>query len=179
MSFDEILDLTADVFFHFVILVEFGTTLLWQTDHFLWLVMSNKMSAMSSQTRPPRNTFNRKLKSIRKYKHLKHLRLEGPMCPSCQVGARYYNKVPTPDLLKFDNLKRCVWVPGPPPPECTASLSLHTSSRSPRVCHSVPCRPDVPTHLGVVSPYPHKRELPGAPPHIGVVGVVFFISVGS
>ena len=55
MSFDEILDLTADVFFHFVILVEFGTTLLWQTDHFLWLLMRTKMSAMSSQTRPPRN----------------------------------------------------------------------------------------------------------------------------
>ena len=50
-----------------------------------------------------------------------------------------------------------VRIPGYVPLDCTASL--HTSSRSPEVPHSVPCRPEAPTHLGVSStPQSHKRE---------------------
>ena len=55
------------------------------------------------------------------------------------------------------NEKYYMWISGPLPLDCTASL--HTSSRSPKVCNSVPCRPEVSTHLGVSStPQPHKRE---------------------
>ena len=52
---------------------------------------------------------------------------------------------------------------------CT--VSFHTSSRSPKVCHSVPCRPGVSTHLGGYStPQPHQRTCQGRPPHISGVG---------
>ena len=56
----------------------------------------------------------------------------------------------------------------------TASLSLHTTSRPPKVCYSVPCRPEVLIHLRVYStPRPHKREpSQGTSPHIGVVGTI-------
>ena len=60
--------------------------------------------------------------------------------------------------------------PCPLPLDSTASL--HTSSRSPKVCRSGLCRPEVPTHLGVSStPQPHNRTCQGhRPPHIGIVG---------
>ena len=58
-----------------------------------------------------------------------------------------------------------MWIPGHLPLDCTASL--HTSSRSPKVCQSVPSRPEVPTHLDVSStPQPHKRKpARGTAPH--------------
>ena len=54
-----------------------------------------------------------------------------------------------------------MWIPGPLPLDCTASL--HTSSRSTEVPHSVPWRLEEPTHLGVSPHHNHTREnLPGA-----------------
>ena len=62
-------------------------------------------------------------------------------------------------------LKQIVWIPGPLPLDCIASL--HTSSRSTEVPHSIPSRPEAPTHLGVSStPQPRKREpARGSAPH--------------
>ena len=71
--------------------------------------------------------------------------------------------------LYYKQVELCI--PGPLPLACTASL--HPSSRSPKVCHSVPCTPEVPTPPGAYSaPQPHQREpaCPGRPPHISVVG---------
>ena len=56
------------------------------------------------------------------------------------------------------NEKSTMWIPGPLPLDSHASLQ--TRSRSPKVCHFVPCRPQVPPHLDVsFTQQPHKREL--------------------
>ena len=50
-----------------------------------------------------------------------------------------------------------LWISGPVPLDSTALL--HTRSRSPEVPDSIPCRPEVPTHLGVSStPQSHKKD---------------------
>ena len=50
-------------------------------------------------------------------------------------------------------------------------LITHKFKVTPNVCHSVPCRPEVPTNLGVYStPQPHNRELAwGIGPTISVL----------
>ena len=77
------------------------------------------------------------------------------------------------ELLLFYFIFSPLWIPGPLPLDCTASL--HTSPRLPEVPHSA--RED-PRHrpTWVCPPdHNHTREnLPRAPLHIGVVGLVIY-----
>ena len=47
--------------------------------------------------------------------------------------------------LHVSKKRGVMWIPGPLPLDCTASLSLPTSSRSPEAPHSVPSRHEAPT----------------------------------
>ena len=61
-----------------------------------------------------------------------------------------------------------------PPLDDTASLSLQTHSRSPKVCHSVPSRGTNST------PQPHQREpARGVQPHIGTDDEIIYSTVNK
>ena len=71
-----------------------------------------------------------------------------------------------PVLLAAAHLCSLMWIPGPVALDRTASV--HKFKVTLKVCHSVPCRPEVPTHLGVHST-PQRENCPGAPPHTGAL----------
>ena len=48
----------------------------------------------------------------------------------------------------------------PSPRQCLPPHYIHTSTRSPRVVHFVPCRPEVPTPLGVSSTQQKQKREP-------------------
>ena len=65
------------------------------------------------------------------------------------------NKINTSIDNNYSN-NQLIWIPGSLPVDSAAAL--HASSKPPEVPGSVPCWPEIPTHLGVsFAPQAHKR----------------------
>ena len=84
------------------------------------------------------------------------------LCTSTEYAGsakKYWYTASSTEITKKIRIKcNIVDVDARLPSSLDSTASLHTSSRAPKVCHFVPCRPEVTTHLSVSTPQLFQKK---------------------